>query len=301
MRIGNNTAGLQQYADAVANHKNLADSRIQSTQKRQLLAALNSTTEKKEDYSNRIINESLQYAQSVSTARTNSKDAKLQAKKVRYNYKSISTQITRSKTSVSARQVVIKAKRLVAQLKRQRASGEYDEDEIQAAIDHAKAMERVAKKKVSHLIEEEMADAAGGVCLDEKETDLEEPVEAYEENVEENPEENPEESLEAMEELYNDMEAAMSDILEEDLMEELQDSVGVVVQKDMEPADLDMLKLKHRTKEQKEIAKADARYLKAVFDKLQAVRENAVTEPSVQSGVQAGIAPVCTGGIDICV
>ncbi|MGN0480452.1 MAG: hypothetical protein ACI4EV_02685 [Lachnospiraceae bacterium] len=290
MRIGNNAAGLQQYVNAMANHKNFADSRIQSTQKRQLLAALNSTTEKKEDYSSRIINESLQYAQSVSTARTNAKDAKLQAKKVRYNYKSISTQITRAKTSVSAKQVVIKAKRLVAQLKRQRASDEYDEDELQAAIDHAKAMERVAKKKVNHLIEEEMANAAGGVCLDEQETDLEEPVEAYEENVEE----NDEESLEAMEELYNDMETAMSDILEEDLMEELQDSVGVVVQKDIEPADLDMLKLKHRTKEQKEIARADARYLKAVFDKLQEVKENAVTAPSVQSGVQAG-------GIDICV
>lgn len=297
MRIGNNAAGLQQYVNAMANHKNFADSRIQSTQKRQLLAALNSTTEKKEDYSSRIINESLQYAQSVSTARTNAKDAKLQAKKVRYNYKSISTQITRAKTSVSAKQVVIKAKRLVAQLKRQRASGEYDEDELQAAIDHAKAMERVAKKKVNHLIEEEMANAAGGVCLDEQETDLEEPVEAYEENVEE----NDEESLEAMEELYNDMEAAMSDILEEDLMEELQDSVGVVVQKDIEPADLDMLKLKHRTKEQKEIARADARYLKAVFDKLQEVKENAVTAPSVQSGVQAGGTPACAGGIDICV
>ena len=285
MKIGNNTVGLQQYANAAANNKNLADSRIQSTQKRQLLAALNSTTEKKEDYSNRIINESLQYAQSVSTARTNAKAAKLQAKKVRYNYKSISTQITRAKTSVSAKQVVIKAKRLVAQLKRQRASGEYDDDELQAAIDHAKAMERVAKKKVKHLIEEEMANAAGGVCLDEQETDYEE---LYNEEF-------------YNEEFYNDMEEAMSDILEEDLMEELQDSVGVTVQKDIEPADLDMLKLKHRTKEQKEIARADARYLKAVFDKLQEVREKAVAAQFVQNGTQAGGMTVCTGGVDICV
>ena len=51
-------------------------------------------------------------------------------------------------------------------LKQEKQSGKYDEEEIDAAISHAKACERVAKKKERHLLEEEMARAAGGPCAE---------------------------------------------------------------------------------------------------------------------------------------
>lgn len=51
-------------------------------------------------------------------------------------------------------------------LKRQKQNSDSDSDseEIDAAIAHAQAMERVAKKKAKHLEEEEMMKAAGGIC-----------------------------------------------------------------------------------------------------------------------------------------
>ena len=51
----------------------------------------------------------------------------------------------------------------------------YDSEEIEAAISHAKAIERVAKKKVRHLEEEELAKACGACSdrLEEYQSDLE--------------------------------------------------------------------------------------------------------------------------------
>ena len=86
-------------------------------------------------------------------------------KKLKYSFKNISGKLIRSKTSVAARQVAGEAKREVLRLKQQKQSGKYDNEEIEAAINHAKAMERVAKKKVRHLEEEELAKACGA-CLD---------------------------------------------------------------------------------------------------------------------------------------
>ena len=45
-------------------------------------------------------------------------------------------------------------------LKRQKQNSDSDSEEIDAAIAHAQAMERVAKKKAKHLEEEEMVKAA---------------------------------------------------------------------------------------------------------------------------------------------
>lgn len=352
MRINSNLNNMPQMAGNQQLQRNSGAQRVQNEQRRRLINELNSSSEKKEDYSQRIIADSRSYAQSLQTARASKKDAALQTKKVKYNYKAISTQISRAKTSVSAKQVVIKAKRLVSQLKRQMASGEYDEDEIKAAIDHAKAMERVAKKKVNHLVEEEMAKASGGACLgdrieeDRPENEAEElekaELEASDSEEEAGMQDAGATALQqvdyeevdfsqqvvddmmsaAMEEFASDMEAAMSEMLEEDLMEDLQDSLGVVVQKDMDPADYDMMKLKHRTKEQKEMAEADSKYLKAVFDKLQEDKEKAVAAASTQTsggtgnstpqfynqlgGVVAqesapGMEGAFTGGINICI
>ena len=56
-------------------------------------------------------------------------------------------------------------------------------------------------------------------------------------------------------------------------MDELSDTM-LSVKKDIDPADIKMMKIKHRNKEMKEIVKADAEYLKAVFDRLEKMKDN---------------------------
>lgn len=63
-----------------------------------------------------------------------------------------------------ARLAAAQARREILRLKSQKQSGKYDNEELEAAIEHAKAMERVAKKKARHLEEEEMAKCTGGPC-----------------------------------------------------------------------------------------------------------------------------------------
>ena len=89
------------------------------------------------------------------TTRTVQKAAAAQQKmkKLQYSFKTISAQIMTSKTSTVARQVAGRAKRQTVLLRRKRATGQYNETEIQAAIVHSAAIERVAKKRVKHLQE----------------------------------------------------------------------------------------------------------------------------------------------------
>ena len=115
---------------------------------------------------NQIISSSLNYGSQLKLQRDKIKDTSLEKKKLKYQFKNISSKILRSKTSQAARQVVSQAKREVLRLKQEKQSGKYDEEEIDAAISHAKACERVAKKKERHLLEEEMARAAGGPCAE---------------------------------------------------------------------------------------------------------------------------------------
>ena len=111
------------------------------------------------------------YSELLRTQRTKAKDVSGKLKKLKYHYKDISSKIMRSKTSAMARQVVSQAKREVLRLKREKQSGKYDSEEIDAAIVHAKAMERIARKKMKHLEEEEMAKACGGLCADSQISD----------------------------------------------------------------------------------------------------------------------------------
>lgn len=261
---------------------------------------------------NSILGNSQAYRDALSASRTKSKDTSLKMKKLRYDFKGISSQIMRSKTSTSARQAVSKAKREVARLKRLQNNSDYDQDELQAAISHAKAMERVAKKKVNHLLEEEMG-KIGSQCLgslEEQEEKLEDGQSLEEQerllSEGENLEQLEGEDLEAMQDMadarYEDltsptmslealggsMEDAMAAVMEEmqDTMSEMLEDMGfedltedfmAVAEKDMDPADLKMMKIKHRCKEMKEMAEADGEYLKAIFDQLQKQREGAVS------------------------
>ncbi len=108
-----------------------------------------------------VVDQAISYANQLKTSRTKSKDASLQKKKLQYSFKKISSQIVRCKNSSSARRAVQAAKHEVMRLKRLKGNGEYDDEELQLAIDHAKAMEKIARKKANHLEQEEMIERTG--------------------------------------------------------------------------------------------------------------------------------------------
>ena len=64
---------------------------------------------------------------------------------------------------------------------------------------------------------------------------------------------------------------------------------------DMSPEDLKALKQKHREKEMQEIAKADAKYLKAIFEKYAADRQQAANGVSQVMGDMNGMSGM--GGV----
>lgn len=87
------------------------------------------------------------------------------------------------------------------------------------------------------------------------------------------------------------------------LMDELTENAP----EDMRPEDLDLLKKKHRAKEQKEIAEADLQYLKAMFERLakekQEIGNNSIQNSNSSSGVLLELAgqeiPVQTAEVPV--
>lgn len=233
-----------------------------------------------------------------SSSGTKKARAKKKYKKFHYYFKSVSSQIVRAKTSMGARQAAGRALRQTVDLRRKLVSGEYDRTYVRIALTHAEAIERVAKKKVRHLLEEERIKRGGPCSGDNDKFDKEEQqrldeqadmemwdnfrngdtgAESDGENLEElfaaavqQSAPVPEVSID-MDELMMEFEELMKTSIEaaaaslDDLTEELSGDAGV----DMDPEDLKLLKIKHRTKEQQEIAAADARYLRAFFEQLQ--------------------------------
>ena len=70
-------------------------------------------------------------------------------------------------------------------------------------------------------------------------------------------------------------------------LDELSDSV-LSVEKDMDPVDLKMMKIKHRNKEMKDIIRTDAKQLKAVFDHLEKTRSEGTMVPDNSGAVTFG-------------
>ena len=274
-----------------------------------------------------IVTSTLSYSESLRNQRQQAKNTTLALKKLKYQFKSVSSRILRSKTSQAAKQAAGQARREIMRLKMKKQSGDYDSEEIQAAINHAEAMERVAKKKAKHLEEEEMAQAAGGIWQGEKVCADEEPRETSDTETDDNTEVGEQITEEgydeasydeaSYEDAYDypqldefllqtgDLMVAMSDFTSEtmqelsDSMREMMDEMGLdelsdtmfSVRKDMDPADLKMMKIKHRNKEMKEIVKADSEYLKAVFNRLEKMKDN----PVIPSGNSGNVIPGSSG------
>lgn len=285
-----------------------------------------------------IVTSSLSYSESLRNQRQQTKNTTLALKKLKYQFKNISSKILRSKTSQAAKQAAGQARREVLRLKRQKQSGNYDDDEIQAAIDHAKAMERVAKKKAKHLEEEELAKAAGGIwqgdrICEEETKDVQDAEAENAQNAEEMSVESSEDEMsrdlsayeyagneayagdsydisdyidlgmdafyEQAGEFMSEMSDFTSEMMQEmsdglrDLMEEMGldglSDTAVSVNREMDPADLKMMKIKHRNKEMKDIVKADAEYLKAVFNHLEKMKDNVVIPTGNAGAVSSGM------------
>ena len=155
-------------------------------------------------------------------------------------------------------------------LYKRRKSGEYDEEEIARAILHAEQVLRACKKKEKHLKMEEAAEKHM------KESAIEE----QENPVEEAAANEKEQALEAeefdalMEKLELDMEEMYEKAEETSEFDEELEELSKAMSGDMEPQDLKQLKLKHRSEEQRDILQADLKYLKALFDRLQAEKES---------------------------
>ena len=278
-----------------------------------------------------IVTSTLSYSEALRNQRQQTKNTTLALKKLKYQFKNISSKILRSKTSQAAKQAAGQARREVLRLKRQKQSGNYDDDEIEAAINHAKAMERVAKKKAKHLEEEELAKVAGGIWQGDRisEEETKDVQDAEAENAQNEEEMSAEGSadevsgdlsayeyaadsydisdyidlgIDAFYAQTGDFMSEMSDFTSE-MMQEMSDSLrdlmeemgldglsdnAVSVNREMDPADLKMMKIKHRNKEMKDIVKADAEYLKAVFDRLEKMKDNPVIPSGGGVSLSAG-------------
>ena len=84
------------------------------------------------------------------------------------------------------------------------------------------------------------------------------------------------------------MSDSLRDLMEEMGLDGLSDN-AVSVNREMDPADLKMMKIKHRNKEMKDIVKADAEYLKAVFNHLEKMKDNVVIPTGNAGAVSSGM------------
>ena len=203
----------------------------------------------------------------------------MKKKRLQYNFKEISAQIMRAKTAGAASQVVSRARRRIGQLLRQKKNSEFDEAEIEAALLHAEQMERVARKRKKNLEIEERA--AQGIeqtkteeMMEEEATGIGEEASASEgaENAESEEELLNGMSEEDMEQLLRELELAMKEMEKiegsAEAFSEAMDEMAEAVSGEMEPRDLEEMKKKHRAEEQRDIVRADMKYLKALFDRL---------------------------------
>lgn len=245
----------------------------------------------------------------VSTSRTRaekkrqtSSSGQKKFKKLQYNFKRLSNQILRTKTSVNAKQLVTKTKFQIADLRMKLVSGEYDYSEIHSALVHAEKIARVARKRLKHLQQEENIEKTG-------KSGMTDPEEMRTEEEEENEiidttgmsQEEREQLAQALEEELEKIEQELEEALES---EEFMEDFFQAGYQDMEPQDLEQLKKKHRSEEMTDIMKADMEYLKALFDRL-SKEKAAAGSGSYGSGSSDGQDNSCAGvslelgGVDI--
>lgn len=221
----------------------------------------------------------------ISAAKVKQKKA-AKKKKLNYNYKKISRQITMSRTTNGIRRVITRARDQVVDLLRKQMSGKYDETDVRHAIIHARKMERVARKKKKHLEQEEKADATGKALIEKGEDSSNEDEKELEQAANGLSKEELERLIAEYEELMQELEQASG-------MDEVMKEYMGATEVEMSPEEVDQLRKKHRSDEMKDIVEADMKYLKALFNKLaREKQETANGNPSVSLELEGVEIPI---------
>ena len=216
-----------------------------------------------------------------------------------YSFKQVSSQVLSAKTSGKAAQVSTSIRMKIGLLRKQLKNGDYDEEEILRALLHAEMVQRACDKKKKNLKMEETAERH--LEGDEKlpmEAETQEPSiteEAEEEEIKELEQAEFEALMEKLEMTADEMMEAAEETAKLD--EEL-DEMAEALSGSMTPEDLEQLKVKHRSDEARDILKADLKYLKALFDRLQSEKENA-GKANFTGAYDSGVSLSLGGGMDM--
>ena len=243
------------------------------------------------------------------------KQEELLPKNNSYNVNQVANKIQSAKTSMSAGKAALSASRKVQELKRKLANADDDTTELELALNHAKRMERVARKKQRNLELEELVEATGkrDESLKEQEDQAQsaEDMQAVVAELSEDELSDRQAALDEVEtslfsELADGMRSQMGDgaelsdemiaqidamvesMTEEeraflDEQEELLQSMEVV-DPHMSSEQLQKLKLRHRTSENKEIVKAHSEYYKGL---MRYYSEHGAQTPGMGGGTSA--------------
>lgn len=103
-------------------------------------------------------------------------------KALRYSYKKVSGSVMRAKTLSQASSALTSAISNLNSLKRKSMTGNYDEDEIEIALKHAKKMVRTAKKKMNHLKYEQKQDQSDEAYVGNKKKEMTQSVTVKKQN-----------------------------------------------------------------------------------------------------------------------
>ena len=204
-------------------------------------------------------------------------------KRLPYNFKQISNQITQAKTSNAARTLVTKMQAKLSWLYKKLRSGDFSDSEVAAAVIHAAEMQRIAKRKVKHLEQEEAAENGNGACggsFPEEEKE-EFGTEGLMDSREAGTEENEEISDEMMQKMMEEIKELEEEVMEEPFSE-LEDMISCAGG-DLSEEEIEELKRKHRNEEERQITRADLKYLKALFDRLEQEKKAAASGVSGSS------------------
>ncbi len=222
---------------------------------------------------------------------TDDKDEVKENTSVNYNFRSVTSKIQQAKTSASAGRAVLSAKRKIQELKRKLANSDADPDEVTFALNHAKRIERVAKKKQRHLEMEEMItrtqkrdevrdkteQAAEDLAMSQRDL-LEEKLTDKQNEFDEKQTAMFVEAIEKLKEkqseISDDMIAAVDEMIEsitekeQEMLSEIAEMLEnmEILDPHMSEEDLKKLKIKHRNAEYKEIVKANADYWKSMME-----------------------------------
>ena len=191
-------------------------------------------------------------------------------KRLPYNFKQMSKQIQQAKTANAARSLPTKMRTKLAWLYKQLRNGDYGASEVFAAIIHAASMERIAKRKLRHLEEEEAAENGNGAPANAPGEEEEIPGK---DELQESIKENEEISEEMMQEMMEEIEELEEELANESLSE-MQDMLSYSG-RDMTDEEIKEMKRKHREDEEKQLTRADLKYLKALFDRLEQEKRSA--------------------------